>query len=261
MVAAPTPPARLPADVVSAFSDAYTNEVVSAWGPDWGPFSSTIVDNPIAANPTKKISMIGGKTFAGIVLGSYYDLTNFTHFHIDYWIPSPVLTGQTISMKLSNHAAQNGETSGIQTLPTPQGGQWVSLDIPLADFVAASNPANLARNSIKEIVITAARAVNQQPLYMYFDNLYFHKNTTLSNEEFQLSQVKLYPSPTSNVLNIQSVNTIQSIAIYNILGQEVLNKEVNSLSIGIDVSSFSNGMYVVKTLIGGVTSSTKFIKE
>jgi hypothetical protein len=261
MTPAPTPPARPTADVVSAFSDAYTNEVVSAWGPDWGPSSTTIVDNPISSNPTKKINLTSGKIFTGIVLGSYHDLTQFTHFHMDYWIPSPVLTGQTMSIKLSNHAAQNGETSAIQTLPVPQGGQWVSLDIPLADFVAASNPSNLARNSIKEIVITAARADNQQPLYFYFDNLYFHKNTLLSNDNFALSTVKLYPNPTSNTLNIEAQNTIQSIAIYDILGQEILNKEINSLSTGLDVSNLSNGVYMIKTVIGGVNSSTKFIKE
>jgi hypothetical protein len=259
--AAPTPPARATADVLSFFSDAYTNETVTTWGPSWGPEAASIVDNPISGNATKKINISSGLIFGGIVLGNYHDLSSFTHFHIDYWIPSPVLTGQVLSFKLSNHAAQAGETSGIQALPAPQGGQWVSLDVPLADFVAASNPANLARNSIKEIVISAARLDNSLALPLFFDNLYFHKNTVLSSDSFAASKVKLYPNPTSNVLNIESLGNIQTISVYNVLGQEVINKALNSTSTALDVSSLNSGIYVVKTVVDGVTSSTKFIKQ
>ena len=259
--AAPTPPARATADVLSFFSDAYTNETVTTWGPSWGPEAASIVDNPISGNATKKINISSGLIFGGIVLGNYHNLSSFTHFHIDYWIPSPVLTGQVLSFKLSNHAAQNGETSAIQTLPTPQGGQWVSLDIPLANFVAASDPANLARNSIKEIIISAARLNNSLAVPFYFDNLYFHKNTTLGTSNFDVAKVKLYPNPTSNVLNIECVGTIQAISVYNVLGQEVINKVLNSTSTALDVSSLNSGIYVVKTIVDGATSSTKFIKQ
>jgi endoglucanase len=73
--------------------------------------------------------------------------------------------------------------------------------------------------------------------------------------------VKLYPNPTTSVLNIESAGTIQSIAIYNVLGQEVLNRTIDSTSARIDVASFNTGIYVVKSVIDGVTSSSKFIKE
>jgi hypothetical protein len=259
--AAPTPPARATADVLSFFSDAYTNQTVTTWGPSWGPEAASIVDNPIAGNATKKINISSGLIFGGIVLGNYHDLSSFTHFHIDYWIPSPVLTGQVLSFKLSNHAAQAGETSAIQTLPTPQGGQWVSLDIPLANFVAASAPANLVRNSIKEIIISAARLDNSLALPFYFDNLYFHKNTTLGASNFEVAKVKLYPNPTSNILNIECIASIQAITVYNVLGQEVMNRELNNTSVALDVSGLNSGIYVVKTVVEGITSSTKFIKE
>jgi len=260
-VAAPNPPARAAADVKSIFSDAYTNEVVIAWGADWGPFSARINDISIAGNPTKIIDIASGKTFAGNVLGNYHDLSSFTHFHMDYWIPSPILTGQVLSIKLSNHAAQAGETSGIETLPAVQVGQWVSVDVPLADFLAASTPPNFSRSSIKEFAFTAARANNQQALSIYVDNIYFHKNTTMSTDSFTASKVKLYPNPTSNVLNIESIGTIQTISVYNVLGQEVINKALNSTSTSLDVSSLNSGIYVVKTVVDGVTSSTKFIKQ
>ena len=82
-----------------------------------------------------------------------------------------------------------------------------------------------------------------------------------SSNTFTTSKVKLYPNPTSNVLNIESLGTIQTISVYNVLGQEVINKELNSTSTALDVSSLNSGIYVVKTNVDGVTSSTKFIKQ
>ena len=83
----------------------------------------------------------------------------------------------------------------------------------------------------------------------------------MSSDSFTTSKVKLYPNPTSNILNVECVGTIQNIAVYNVLGQEVINKELNSTSTALDVSSLNSGIYVVKTVVDGVTSSTKFIKQ
>ena len=46
----------------------------------------------------------------------------------------------------------------------------MSVDIPLADFVPASDPANLSRNSIAQIVLNAARADNASPVEFFLDN-------------------------------------------------------------------------------------------
>ena len=83
----------------------------------------------------------------------------------------------------------------------------------------------------------------------------------MSTDSFAVSNVKLYPNPTSNVLNIESLGAIQTISVYNVLGQEVINKALNSTSTSLDVSSLNSGIYVVKTVVDGVTSSTKFIKQ
>lgn len=260
---ATTPPARPIADVVSIYSDAYSNLTVSQWGPDWGPASARINDFPVQSNPTKVIDFAAGKVFAGIDFASVlFDATTFTTLHVDYWIGGTLPVGQVMSIKLSNHNGGMGETSAIEFLPSPLlTNQWVSLDIPLSSFIAASAPANLSRNAIAQIVITAARADNNVPIKIYLDNIYFHKNTVLSSNSFDVSKTKLYPNPTANVLNIESVGIVQNIAIYNVLGQEVLNREINATSFQLDVASLNAGIYVVKAMIDGNVSSTKFIKE
>lgn len=262
MVAAPTPPARPVADVISVYSDAYSNLTVAEWGPNWGPASSRINDFPIQSNPTKVMDAASGQVFAGIDFApSLFDATSFTNFHLDYWIADPLPVGQVLSIKLSNHLGGAGETSAIQFTPsTVLSNQWVSLDIPLADFVAASAPADLSRNAIAQIVITAARADNNVPVKIYMDNIYFHKNT-LSNASFELMNVKMYPNPSKTNVTIEAKNTINNVSLFNVLGQEVYKNNPNSSSTTIEVSNLQNGIYIVKATIDGKQSISKLIKE
>ncbi len=244
---APTPPARPTSDVVSLFSNAYTNIAVSEWSAAWD--DSTIQDIVLSGNDLKKINFTN---FLGVQFAGYHDATQMTHFHMDYYIDAGTdLTGKVLNPKWSNHAAQAGETSALLLTHLPvTTGSWVSIDVPLSSFGGTGQ----ARNSLNQFLITSNLGA------VYVDNIYLHKNT-LSSDNFSALKVKLYPNPTTSVLNIESAGIIQSIAIYNVLGQEVLNRTIDSTSARIDVASFNSGIYVVKSVIDGVTSSSKFIKE
>ncbi|TAF10853.1 MAG: T9SS C-terminal target domain-containing protein [Flavobacteriia bacterium] len=245
---APTPPARPVNDVISLFSDAYTNIGVTEWSTSWD--DSSIQDISLLGNAMKKVNFVN---FLGVQFAEYQNATSMTHFHMDYYIDAGTnLTGKVLNPKWSNHAAQSGETSALllTNLPTTAG-SWVSLDVPLTTFGGTGS----AKNALYQFLLTSNLSS------VYIDNIYLHKNTILSSDNFAVSQVKLYPNPTASTLNIEALANIQSIAIYNIIGQEVMTKEVNSSTISLDVSSLKSGVYVIKTMIDGNLSSTKFIKE
>ncbi|PHX62307.1 MAG: hypothetical protein CK517_01020 [Flavobacteriales bacterium] len=131
---------------------------------------------------------------------------------------------------------------------------WQTVSIPLSDFVGFS-PANFFQFKL-------GSSSDLRTKIAYFDNIYFSVNAgTLNTNNFNISKVKLYPNPTSNILNLESVGTIQNIAIFNVLGQEVMNKTTNESLLSLDVSGLNAGIYVIKTVIDGTVSSTKFIKE
>jgi len=244
---APTPPARATSDVISLFSDAYTNIPVTEWSTPWD--DSNIQDITLTGNAMKKINF---GNFLGVQLANYVDATSMTHFHMDYYIDAGVnLVGKVLNPKWSNHAAQAGETSALLLthLPTTTG-SWVSIDVPLTSFVGAQS-----REALYQFLITSNLGS------VYVDNIYLHKNTTMSSSSFTASKVKLYPNPTANVLNIEATGDIQRISVYNVLGQEVVNKQSNGTSVSLDVSGLNTGVYVIKTMIEGNVSSTKFIKE
>jgi hypothetical protein len=252
-VAAPTPPARPVGEFISLFSNAYTNISVAEWSTSWD--NSSIFD--LVSVPGDDIKRITFGDFLGVQFTNYENATNMTHFHMDYFITAGTdLTGKVLNPKWSNHAAMAGETNALllTNLPTTAG-SWVSIDVPLSTLSPQGPGVAFAREKLYQFLITSNLGI------VYVDNIYLHKNTVLSTDSFAVSKVKLYPNPTSNVLNIESVGTIQNIAIFNVLGQEVINKTANESLLSIDVSGLNAGVYVIKTVIDGTVSSTKFIKE
>lgn len=260
--AAPTPPNRAEADVMSIFSDAYNDIPVGTWGPDWGPASSRIFDFMAGGNPAKLMDVESGQVFAGIDFASNaFDASTFTHFHIDYYI-DPIPGGQVFNVKLSNHVGGAGETSAIQYTEVPaSAGAWVSLDLDLSSFVAASDPANLDRSAIAQIVITAARTDTSVPVDIYFDNVYFHKNTTLSTDSFELTEVKVFPNPSSDAWQIIAGSKINTIAIYNITGVQVQSLEINHTRAKIETTKLSTGIYLAKIKTDRGEKVVKLIKK
>jgi len=74
----------------------------------------------------------------------------------------------------------------------------------------------------------------------------------------QFSNVKLYPNPTKNVLNIINTNNVKSINILSLDGRMVLiNNEINS-NIKIELNDLLSGTYIVKILFndGSVLNKT-----
>ena len=88
--------------------------------------------------------------------------------------------------------------------------------------------------------------------------------TSLSVDEFSTKSISIYPNPTSNVLNISLSNNDlpDGYEVYNMLGQSLTQKRVNSVSdLSVNTSNLSNGMYFIKITKAGNTVSLPFIKK
>ncbi|WP_225875118.1 T9SS type A sorting domain-containing protein [Flavobacterium bernardetii] len=84
----------------------------------------------------------------------------------------------------------------------------------------------------------------------------------LSNPSFEFaSYFSLYPNPTTNELNInlKSAIEINSIQIYNTIGQLVITQTGNALK--VDVSNLKTGNYFIKINTNEGYSTSQFIKE
>ena len=166
----PTQPAPAPThsadSVISLFSDAYTNATVDTWSADWD--QAHVEDVEISGNATKKYT---GLVFAGIEFtSSTVDATEMTYFRMDIWTPDETIDA-AFKVKLvdfgangvwdgggddSEHEVTIDRASGLQT------GEWVQLDLALADFTGLAAKGHLA-----QLIISG------DPNTVYVDNVYF----------------------------------------------------------------------------------------
>jgi hypothetical protein len=158
VVAAPTPPSRTASDVISIFSDAYTNITGVDYNPNWGQATVTTTIN-VAGNPTLKYANLNyqGTDFSG----NPQDVSAMQFMHIDYWTAN--------STALNVYLISPGPVEKAKALTVPTNGNWSSIDIPLADFspVALANLIQLKFDGNGDI---------------YLDNIYFYKTGAPATE-------------------------------------------------------------------------------
>ncbi len=68
----------------------------------------------------------------------------------------------------------------------------------------------------------------------------------LGVDNFDKEALIAYPIPANDVLNISYKSTINTVKIYNLLGQEVIAENPNSSDFTVDLSALSSGNYIVK---------------
>ena len=84
----------------------------------------------------------------------------------------------------------------------------------------------------------------------------------LGIDDFQANSFKHYYNTTTDVLTLDSRNTpIKNIEIYNILGQQVLNKKLSNSEENLVLSNLTDGIYIAKILIDKTYKTIKFLKQ
>ncbi|MEP5944460.1 MAG: hypothetical protein ABJ356_07875, partial [Balneola sp.] len=167
MVAAPAPPVRDSEDVISIYSDVYSNIALDALSASFD--DSDVAEVMIEGNSTLEIDFTN---FVGIDFSSNkQDASAMTHFHMDFWTSSSDLTGKVFNSKFSQWGGTSGEVSAFElpintgTSPAIESGKWISIDVPISDWTNAPQ----TRDDIAQFLITS----NLDTVYV--DNVYLYK--------------------------------------------------------------------------------------
>ena len=89
-------------------------------------------------------------------------------------------------------------------------------------------------------------------------------NASLSNNNFALDAISIYPNPTRDILNISipsQLGTNVSYEVMNYLGQNVLKASSSNTNFSVNTSSFSSGVYFIKLQTEGGSKTFRFIKN
>jgi PKD repeat protein len=91
--------------------------------------------------------------------------------------------------------------------------------------------------------------------------VYIVANTPAGVQDFTKHNITLSPNPVVSILNVSANTIIESLVIYNMLGQQVHSAKLMAAQAAINVSSLSAGTYVVHAISEGRATTLKIIKQ
>jgi hypothetical protein len=173
--------------------------------------------------------------------------------NVRVWSPT---AGTTVRLKVevSTNAAQSVEADAVTTVANG----WQTLEFNFNNQATGTAAFNAAFPYNKASIFFNFNVAGSGQIY-YFDDLKFGASLGLSS--FEASKVKMYPNPTSSVFTIEANDTVESVSLFNVLGQEVLTNKFNANTVSLDISNLQTGVYVVKTIIGGISSTSRVVKK
>jgi len=157
---APTPTEDA-ADVISVYSDAYTNVAIDYYNGYWMGDGQTTLTDYIEVDEDN-ILYYYNLNFVGIQFSesNIIDATGMTHLHLDVFVPNTINSGDKLKISVNSEAGLNG--SFTVSAPELVSQNWISVDIPLS----AVNIDNLYQ-IVFENSGTSLSA-------FYADNIYFY---------------------------------------------------------------------------------------
>ena len=167
----------------------------------------------------------------------------------------------------------DGAHDGAHFFDYPQG-EWfkvemnwdVSLGIGAAtwEFIVAGNVVLPAESPYQTSAGVTSSSIGGIDFYSisanhlaYYD-AFTYSEGFLANDDF--SSKGFRSAMNNGTLTLKAQENINSVAIYNMLGQKVYNANVNAMRSTVDMSNLSNGTYIVKVNINGTEGSVKVIR-
>ncbi len=156
--AAPSAPSLDAADVMSVFSDSYTDVAGTDFNPNWGQ-STQVSTVDLGVIPYLKYA---GLNYQGTAFASPLNVSGYTSIHIDYWTSDS--TALNFFLISSGEGKEKAKTLDVSSL-----GEWKSVDIALTDF---SDVVDLA--DVIQFKVDGNGTI-------FFDNIYFHGETPVAS--------------------------------------------------------------------------------
>ena len=246
-VAAPTP-TQDAGNVISLFSDAYTDVPVDTWKTDWS--AANFEDVTVAGNPTKKYSQLD---FVGVeTVANQLDITEMTNFRMDVWSADFTFFGVKLVDFGPDGAFGGGDDTEHQIdFETPAQEQWVSLNMPLNDFAGLTGRENIAQ------LILVGQPTGATTVYV--DNVYFYKDTGTSVDEFASlrDRVRVFPNPVKSGAQVQLSGQAAQIDVFDLTGKRIASA-LNTAA--IQTEGLMPGTYMVSIrMADGMVQTEKLV--
>ena len=266
-----------------------SNDFESGWGiwNDGGSDARRSANDANYSNGTYSIRL-RDNTSTSTMTTDNINLTGYDEITVDFsFLPRSMENGEDFWLQVSNNGGASYTTvgdwnSGVEFVNNTRYNEQVTITGPFASNTRLRFRCDASGNSdyvyIDDVVITGCtgtsnstlRAPKVQNLNELHNSITIATPPTNNNQVVGLPmQMKLFPNPVSNELNIEyqipeSKNNIQLI-VTDLNGRTVQQRflagDIPSQRIQVDVSQLSNGFYFVHLIADDTRMSKKFIVQ
>ena len=135
---------------------------------------------------------------------------------------------------------------------SPTASTWNTYNVNLSDFTNLAGKKHIAQLIFAGLPTGAG--------VVYLDNIYYSKAASSISAQ-SLLNFNLYPNPAKDLVTLSAASNIQTVEVFNALGQVVYSTKSNQTTIEIPTSQFNKGIYTVKATINGSSVVNSFIVE
>lgn len=259
------------ADVLMDCENGTTNRLsilnVFSNGPGQSNGDMVIVDNPnpTGINTSSKVIKFTRRTSgadAASWAGFYSHVVDpDPDFTVNKYIHVKVLKNKATGVRFKIEGGAAGTVEKLSTNNYTNVGQWQDMVINFSEKTGTYATVGLQPDFESPLVAEGDRVI-------YFDDIILNNDpnpmTTLSTQGFNIkNNVKIFPNPTKNTLNVQTDEVLKSIVIISIDGKQL--KKFDKISSGVqalNIGDLPRGLYFVTFVAkDGSILTKKIIKE
>jgi hypothetical protein len=229
----PAAPTKDAADVISIYSDAYT-DIATEYNPAWNQSGS--VSTGFDPGDGNNLMVYSNFNYQGTLLTAT-DMAAMEFLHVDIWVASDDTNTYQVT------PIGSGETL-VDITTTP--GSWSSVDIPVTSFTAVNF------SSVDQMKFAGGNGKS-----IYLDNIYFWKEPTAAGTDATLSDLQidnvtiagLGASTSYSVALVEGTTTVPQIT-------SVTTTDTNANAVITQATAIPGDATVVVTAADGTTTET-----
>ncbi len=247
----------------SLSTTTYTNGIESNYDVNSMNLDWTNIGLPFGLSATKHsgaqaLFFTVNMTTIGAPAGTYeafinlpcMDVVNGETYRISYWKKALTATGFTVNGQSGVFTGLGQDAASMTTVVKPYSAltpttnvtaSWVKDSV---DYVATATETRYFAIAGKG---TLATATPPQQINVRIDDIKITKVTGATGIKTNaLTEMTLFPNPTTGILNINAVEANSSVEVYNIIGDKVYSGNLSKGNNSLDLSGLANGSYIVK---------------
>ncbi|MFK5878886.1 MAG: endonuclease [Flavobacteriaceae bacterium] len=254
-------------------------------------FTFTVLAKDAANNVSAQSASANGTTLEGATSGSTcltetfenipassssYATQNWTGDNGSAWEATDARTDQTLNTRALT--IRNGiltaptTADGIETLTVTTmlvfSGSSGTFDLNVNGIFKGTIPYGASEQTtvIPNIDVTGSVTIvfdnnSSGSNRVMFDDLTWTCFSALAIDDYNLENIRIYPNPASgSLLTIDALDNV-TIAIFDILGKQILKDEISRDDNQIDISRLNSGIYLIRLQTENGSATKKFIKR